>query len=433
MSAYDRFIEDAATRLDLGHRARWVVGVITAWVASHPQGLDGLQQQFEQVGLGARFLSWRQPSSLSLPIVASELERALGAHTLAMIAHRSGMSPGAFRVVACHLLPGVVGLMSAPDRTIAATPQRRPARMARPRLRVSGGVPSRAMYGMALRSLLWALAVVAVLGITAWLQLKARTPLWTAQEFAREHDARLSLQQHGTQVRVQGSLPREADRRRVWNALTALHGRQNLHGSIHLDPHAQPAPWLDRLIDDLPLLQGDGLQLAFEGPQLRIDTTGMDEAQRLAISGRLRKDFPTLEMSGLWGPGLAALAQLPADAGAAQRMAALNLTTLKFRPGSSDLTGDSRQTLGAVAAALRSAPPGLRVEVAAHTDSAGSSEGNRQLSQQRAEVVAQALQARGVPADMLVPAGYGHDQPVADNRSDEGRARNRRIAYRSLQ
>ena len=95
------------------------------------------------------------------------------------------------------------------------------------------------------------------------------------------------------------------------------------------------------------------------------------------------------------GPGLAALAQLSPDAAPAQRVAALNQTTLKFHAGSSELTGDSRQTLEAAANALRDTPAGTRVEIGAHTDSRGQAEANLHLSQQRAEAVSQGLQALG--------------------------------------
>ncbi|WP_416056696.1 OmpA family protein [Stenotrophomonas maltophilia] len=432
MSAYDRFVEDAAVRLELGHRARWVIDVLQAWIATRPGGLAGLQQQFEDAGLAARFHSWRQPTQVSLPIVASELERALGAPTLALIAQRSDMSPGAFRVVACQLLPGVVALMSAnaASRRVPATSERVPGALAR---RMAGAVPSLAMYGMALRSLLWMLAAATVLILTTLLLLKARTPLWTAQALSHDHASRIVLQQDGRRMQVEGSLPSESDRRRLWNALKAVHGQQNLSGSIALDPRAQPPRWLDRLVSDLPHLQGDGMRLEFDGQLLRIDTTDMADAQRLAISHRLRQDFPALQMQGLWGPGLAALAKLPADAGSGERVAALNLTRLKFHMGSSELTGDSLETLDAVATALRHAPAGMRVEVAAHTDSHGDARSNQQLSQQRADAVVQALQERGAPAAMLVPVGYGQDQPVADNRSDAGRTQNRRIAYQLLE
>ncbi|KAG1535697.1 hypothetical protein G6F50_015241 [Rhizopus delemar] len=77
---------------------------------------------------------------------------------------------------------------------------------------MTGTVPLRAMYGRAVRSLLWLLAIVVVLGLTTWLQLKARMPLWTVPDIPLEHDACLSLQQHGTQMQHAAGATRPAER-----------------------------------------------------------------------------------------------------------------------------------------------------------------------------------------------------------------------------
>ncbi|MEW5984615.1 MAG: OmpA family protein [Acidobacteriota bacterium] len=69
----------------------------------------------------------------------------------------------------------------------------------------------------------------------------------------------------------------------------------------------------------------------------------------------------------------------------------------------------------------------LELEVQGHTDSTGSAEHNRQLSQQRAEAVVAALTAKGIAARRLTAKGYGADSPVGDNATDEGRQRNRRV------
>ena len=69
----------------------------------------------------------------------------------------------------------------------------------------------------------------------------------------------------------------------------------------------------------------------------------------------------------------------------------------------------------------------LRVEVAGHTDNAGSPEANQRLSQERAQAVMAALVGRGIKADRLTAKGYGQTTPIADNRTEEGRAKNRRV------
>jgi len=67
------------------------------------------------------------------------------------------------------------------------------------------------------------------------------------------------------------------------------------------------------------------------------------------------------------------------------------------------------------------------IEVAGHTDSKGSDAYNMTLSLQRAEAVRNFLISRGVAADRLSAKGYGESQPVADNATDEGRFKDRRV------
>ncbi len=71
--------------------------------------------------------------------------------------------------------------------------------------------------------------------------------------------------------------------------------------------------------------------------------------------------------------------------------------------------------------------PAARVLIEGHTDSQGSANLNQVLSQKRAEAVRDALIAAGVPANRLHAMGAGEDRPIDDNRSSEGRARNRRV------
>ena len=76
--------------------------------------------------------------------------------------------------------------------------------------------------------------------------------------------------------------------------------------------------------------------------------------------------------------------------------------------------------------------PEVRVEVGGHTDSSGSAELNRNLSQQRAESVRQYLIDRGVDPAQVTAVGYGEDYPRDDNSTREGRANNRRVELKRL-
>ena len=83
-------------------------------------------------------------------------------------------------------------------------------------------------------------------------------------------------------------------------------------------------------------------------------------------------------------------------------------------------------SLNNVAAALKTTPD-RNILVEGHTDSTGSRAYNMDLSQRRAETVRLYLISQGVPEEMIKSQGIGPDRPVADNRTAEGRANNRRV------
>lgn len=67
------------------------------------------------------------------------------------------------------------------------------------------------------------------------------------------------------------------------------------------------------------------------------------------------------------------------------------------------------------------------VLIEGHTDSSGPDEYNMKLSKQRAESVASFLRNQGVRANRMTTVGYGENQPIADNTTDEGMSKNRRV------
>jgi OOP family OmpA-OmpF porin len=74
--------------------------------------------------------------------------------------------------------------------------------------------------------------------------------------------------------------------------------------------------------------------------------------------------------------------------------------------------------------------PGLTVEIQGHTDSYGSEAYNLDLSNRRANSVKQELMNHGIDGKRMTTVGFGESQPVESNETDEGRAFNRRVAYK---
>jgi OmpA-OmpF porin, OOP family len=98
-----------------------------------------------------------------------------------------------------------------------------------------------------------------------------------------------------------------------------------------------------------------------------------------------------------------------------------------FDTNSADVKPESAPTLEEVATLLRS-QPALKLLVVGHTDNVGSLDFNMDLSQRRAAAVVRALTStHSVDAKRLTPVGVSFANPVASNKSEEGRALNRRV------
>jgi len=97
-----------------------------------------------------------------------------------------------------------------------------------------------------------------------------------------------------------------------------------------------------------------------------------------------------------------------------------------FQSAKWDLLPGAQGKLDAVADALKNQPDHKMI-VEGHTDSQGTESENIVLSQKRAQTVRDYLVSRGVPAAIISSTGIGQSRPVADNRSPEGRANNRRV------
>lgn len=104
---------------------------------------------------------------------------------------------------------------------------------------------------------------------------------------------------------------------------------------------------------------------------------------------------------------------------------------VEFEFDSAVLTLEGQALLDEIVLALNQVPL-VPVEIAGHTDDVGSPESNLVLSRERAEAVLAYLVAAGEDTDRFVVIGYGESQPIADNATEDGRARNRRIQFVAL-
>jgi outer membrane protein OmpA-like peptidoglycan-associated protein len=189
---------------------------------------------------------------------------------------------------------------------------------------------------------------------------------------------------------------------------------------------ARPRPSIPQLADrDVELAallqQTDKMQELLGGGNQTIEELEVllaDQKQRLEQQARHRERFATVET--LFDP-------TEADVFRQGDTVIIRLVGLNFDSGVSRLEGQHLPILATLEKAISEFPESY-VVVEGHTDAFGSDEQNQVLSQARADsVVRHLLDAMPISPTHLSAAGYGESRPVANNETEDGRRRNRRI------
>jgi OOP family OmpA-OmpF porin len=177
------------------------------------------------------------------------------------------------------------------------------------------------------------------------------------------------------------------------------------------------------------IVQGKSIRVSGEAPgsvlgYLREDMSRIRD--EYAVTYNVREAAPDMtEISGLdlsaQGPNRGETCQE-----AFARVMANN--SILFGVGDAAISRQSGQTLDKLVEVTRQCDD-LRIEIQGHTDSQGARPKNIRLSNDRANAVRKYLTTRGVDQNQITSAGYGPDKPVADNKTTDGRAKNRRIEF----
>jgi outer membrane protein OmpA-like peptidoglycan-associated protein len=191
---------------------------------------------------------------------------------------------------------------------------------------------------------------------------------------------------------------------------------------------AQPEPWLSATrvaLEQLARLRRGDVSISAKDVMIE----GAAESDRVANEVRsvLSTDLP---------PGYKArdaITVMSADEKAADSCQTLMRQTsakgtINFERAKADLTADSTQTLRDLVEVANECPA-FNIEIEGHTDAEGTDERNQRLSDRRARAVADFLIQNGVSAKRLSTTGYGATRPIADNATEAGRAKNRRIEF----
>jgi OOP family OmpA-OmpF porin len=218
----------------------------------------------------------------------------------------------------------------------------------------------------------------------------------------------------------------------VHAALVAAAGRKffnekvvdNLKASV-----GAPAGFSDAVIPALGALSRLSTgTLIVSDREVKLSGDALYEAAAGQIRAGLTKDLPR----GWQGrPEISVKpAAAPVDPTVCQQLFSdlLGKRRIRFEPGRAVIDPDSTGLLDRLTeTAMRC--PAANIEIAGHTDAAGNDSFNQQLSEKRAQAVADYLVQAGLPAERFTATGYGSMQPLAGNDTDEGKAQNRRIEF----
>ena len=107
------------------------------------------------------------------------------------------------------------------------------------------------------------------------------------------------------------------------------------------------------------------------------------------------------------------------------------LDNVYFDTGKSTLKPTSNKALNDLVEVLK-LKSNMFIEIQGHTDNVGTEESNLKLSQDRANAVKNYLVNKGIVSDRITSIGYGQSVPIADNNTEEGKAKNRRTSLKVL-
>ena len=236
-------------------------------------------------------------------------------------------------------------------------------------------------------------------------------------------------------IELRGRLVDEVQRAVVDSYARAQFGSAEVYVATRFDPEL-PDGWSVRVLaglESLAELDNGTLLVRADTVQISGITGSQNAKARISqiLSGKLGQG-KTFKVDVTYDERLDPLAALPTPEECEVAVTAvLSLKKITFTPGSAEIDASAGSVMNALAIALTDCTA-IKMEIAGHTDAQGSEEGNRALSQARAEAVLLALQGRQVDVSGMLAKGFGETVPIADNSSEAGREANRRIEFTLL-
>ena len=237
------------------------------------------------------------------------------------------------------------------------------------------------------------------------------------------------------QVQLRGRVSDPALRELADSYAQARFGTDNVYMAARVTDDL-PADWAPRVLtglEALAALDNGKVLVTPDTLSVRGNTGNPDASNVIAalLSGKLG-DGSTFSIDVTYLEKLDPVLSIPTPDECEARISdVLAGNKITFEPGSATIDASALGVMDSIAEILKECGD-LRLEIQGHTDSQGRESMNLALSQSRAESVLNELRARRVLTGSFKAKGYGEENPIAENDTEEGREANRRIEFRLI-
>jgi OmpA-OmpF porin, OOP family len=225
-------------------------------------------------------------------------------------------------------------------------------------------------------------------------------------------------------VVVSGVVPDEATRQTILGQVREIYGRERVVDQLGVAPTEAPPNWADNVkklvTTELKHIQRGHLKVTGNTVELVGDTESAATRDRIEST-----------MSASLNPTYTINNKLQVGEAPQSRIDNILINKIvEFESGSAVLSPVGQQVMDELIPVLGALDGNKKIQVVGHTDASGVRQSNVALSHARAVAVKNYLVARDFQPTNILTVGMGPDQPISDNGTPEGRAKNRRIEFK---
>jgi outer membrane protein OmpA-like peptidoglycan-associated protein len=260
------------------------------------------------------------------------------------------------------------------------------------------------------------------------------TPI-KAQAPVASKDVEMTAANQNNIFTLNGTVPNDVIKSQIDFELKRIFGEGNFANNLTVDADVKHANWMDKIAGLFDRFTLPGIEASVKGDVWTLGGTAgkLKEPLQAFLGAESKVYLLNIQEAAQTATGNAhdALTNLPPDASAKEVLDALSMQIINFPSGSAAIPAENQAVLKLAAARLKQHAD-FKFEVSGHADNKGTPAAILDLSTKRAQSVRAFLVKNGVDAKMLSAKGYGDSMPVADNNTEIGRLKNRRIDYKTL-